>query len=60
MTPNDPTTPAADNDSPKSPRLAAARAWWSEAWDEDGILYESGVPTGSLSGPSLMLSQLSR
>ncbi|MEU5824886.1 hypothetical protein [Streptomyces sp. NPDC047803] len=43
MTPNDPTTPAADNDrptKPQNPRFAAARAWWSEAWDEGGVLHD--------------------
>ncbi|MCX4451665.1 hypothetical protein [Streptomyces sp. NBC_01789] len=42
MTSNDPT-PATENDRPTKPskdRFAAARAWWSEAWDEGGVLHE--------------------
>ncbi|WP_187283580.1 hypothetical protein, partial [Streptomyces sp. t39] len=46
MAPNDPT-PAADNDRPaattqqkKEPRLAEARAWWNEAWDDGGVFHE--------------------
>ncbi|QKZ18615.1 hypothetical protein [Streptomyces chartreusis] len=43
MAPNDPT-PTADNDHPATKtttksRFAEARAWWNEAWDEDGVLY---------------------
>ncbi|MFF7603434.1 hypothetical protein [Streptomyces mirabilis] len=62
MAPNDPT-PTADNDRPTTKttksRFAEARAWWTEAWDKDGILHQSGVPTGSLSGPWLMPLHLS-
>ncbi|MET9427918.1 MULTISPECIES: hypothetical protein [unclassified Streptomyces] len=45
MAPNDPT-PAADNDrtkatsTKKQSRLAEARTWWNEAWEEDGTLHE--------------------
>ncbi|MFJ9703404.1 hypothetical protein [Streptomyces fradiae] len=45
MAPNDPTQ-AADNDrttatpAKKESRLAEARTWWNEAWDEGGTLHE--------------------
>ncbi|MFF5407887.1 hypothetical protein ACFY8K_34105 [Streptomyces misionensis] len=40
-------------------RLARLRAAWKASWEEGGFLYQSGVPTGSLSGPWLMLLHLS-
>ncbi|MFC8273830.1 hypothetical protein ACFUJR_15155 [Streptomyces sp. NPDC057271] len=44
MAPNDPT-PTTDNDRPatqpkQQPRLAEARTWWNEAWDDGGVFHE--------------------
>jgi hypothetical protein len=40
-------------------RLARLRTTWKQSWQEGGVLYQSGVPTGSLSGPWPMQLHLS-
>ncbi|GGV89962.1 hypothetical protein [Streptomyces massasporeus] len=52
--------PPDEKEWPRPKRFAGLREAWDASWKQGGFLYESGVPTGSLSGRRLMLSHLSR